>query len=160
MRSSIDVHNHLLADDVPHELSTLPGTLRDLAAAPDVLGLPPGAVGQPTVFVDGRGVVVVLAPAGSEIDDVGVAALLGREGLAPLAPDQAPGVTGYLLPFVPPVALEGDTTVLVDEQLAGQDVIYTAAGEPGVILKVRGRDLVKATSALVTRVTKAVDGTR
>jgi hypothetical protein len=28
-----------------------------------------------------------------------------------------------------------------------------------VILKVRGRDLVKATSALVTRVTKAVDGT-
>jgi hypothetical protein len=68
MRSSIDVHNHLLADDVPHELSTLPGTLRDLAAAPDILGLPAHAVGQPTVFVDGRGVVVVLAPAGAEVD--------------------------------------------------------------------------------------------
>ena len=30
MRSSIDVHNHLLADDVVHELSQLPGPLRDL----------------------------------------------------------------------------------------------------------------------------------
>jgi prolyl-tRNA editing enzyme YbaK/EbsC (Cys-tRNA(Pro) deacylase) len=160
LRSSIDVHNHLLADDVPHELSTLPGTLRDLGDAPDVLGLPAAVVGKPSVFADSRGVVVVLAPAGSEVDEVGVAALLGRPGLAPLAPDQAPGVTGYLLPFVPPVALECATTLLVDEQLAGQDVIYTAAGEPGVILKVRGRDLVKATSAVVSQVTQAVDGAR
>ena len=160
MRSSIDVRNRLLADDVPHELSALPGPLRDLAAAPDVLGLPAVAVGQPTVFADGRGVVVVLAPAGGEVDHLGVASLLGRGDLAPVAPDQSPGLTGYLLPFVPPVALECPATLLVDERLAGEDVVYTAAGEPGVILKVRGRDLVKTTSAVVTRVTKVVDGPR
>jgi len=160
LRSSIDVRNRLLADDVPHELSALPGPLRDLAAAPDVLGLPAVAVGQPTVFADGRGVVVVLAPAGGEVDHLGVASLLGRGDLAPVAPDQSPGLTGYLLPFVPPVALECPATLLVDERLAGEDVVYTAAGEPGVILKVRGSDLVKATSAVVSQVTKAVDGTR
>jgi prolyl-tRNA editing enzyme YbaK/EbsC (Cys-tRNA(Pro) deacylase) len=160
LRSSIDVHNRLLADDVPHELSALPGTLRDLAAAPDVLGLPAVTVGQPTVFADGQGVVVVLAPAGHEVDDLGVAALLARRDLAPLEPDESPGLTGYLLPFVPPVALECPAILLVDERLAGQDVVYTAAGEPGVILKVRGSDLVKATSAVVSRATKAVDGTR
>ncbi|HEX6673842.1 MAG TPA: YbaK/EbsC family protein [Actinomycetes bacterium] len=160
MRSSIDVHNRLLADDVPHELSALPGTLRDLTAAPDVLGLPAVAVGQPTVFADAHGAVVVLAPAGLAVDGTGVAVLLGRDGLAPVAPDQAPGLTGYLLPFVPPVALECPVTVLVDERLAGEDVVYTAAGEPGVILKVRGSDLVKATSAVVTQVTKVVDGPR
>jgi prolyl-tRNA editing enzyme YbaK/EbsC (Cys-tRNA(Pro) deacylase) len=160
LRSSIDVHNRLLTDDVPHELSALPGTLRDLAAAPDVLGLPASTVGQPTVLADGRGVVVVLAPAGHEVDKVGVADLLGRDGLVPLAPDQSPGLTGYLLPFVPPVALECPAVLLVDEQLAGEDVLYTAAGEPGLILKVRGSDLVKATSAVVSPVTKAVDGLR
>jgi prolyl-tRNA editing enzyme YbaK/EbsC (Cys-tRNA(Pro) deacylase) len=160
LRSSIDVHNRLLADDVPHELSALPGTLRDLAAAPDVLGLPAVAVAQPTVFADAHGAVVVLAPAGLAVDETGVAVLLGRDGLAPVAPDQAPGLTGYLLPFVPPVALECPVTVLVDERLAGEDVVYTAAGEPGVILKVRGCDLVKATSAVVTQVTKVVDGPR
>jgi prolyl-tRNA editing enzyme YbaK/EbsC (Cys-tRNA(Pro) deacylase) len=160
LRSSIDVHNRLLADDVPHELSALPGTLRDLTAAPDVLGLPAVSVGRPTVLVDGRGAVVVLAPAGSEVDLDGIAELLDRDGLVPLAPDESPGLTGYLLPFVPPVALECPATVVVDEQLAGEDVVYTAAGEPGLILKVRGSDLVKATSAVVSAVTKAVDGLR
>jgi len=157
VRSSIDVHNHLLADDVFHELPALPGTLRDLSAAPAVLGLPPAAVGRPTVLADGKGAVVVLAPATATVDLAGVAELLGREGLALVTPDAAPGLTGYLLPFVPPVALECDTTLVVDERLAGQDVVYTAAGEPGVILKVRGADLVKATSAIVFRVTRAVD---
>jgi prolyl-tRNA editing enzyme YbaK/EbsC (Cys-tRNA(Pro) deacylase) len=156
VRSSIEVHNHLLGDDVPHELSALPGTLRDLSAAPALLGLPAAAVGRPTVLADGRGVVVVLAPADVEVDLAGVPELLGREGLAPVAPDAAPGLTGYLLPFVPPVGLECDSTLVVDEQLAGQDVVYTAAGEPGVILKVRGADLVKATSATVFRVTRVV----
>lgn len=153
MRSSIDVHNHLLADDVVHELSQLPGPLRDLSSAPGVLGLPPRAVGRPTLLADEDGCVVVLAPADAEVDTSSVAELLGRE-LDPVPPDRAPGLTGYLLPFVPPVALECPATLVVDERVAGQDVVYAAAGEPGVILKVRGADLVKATSAVVARITR------
>lgn len=154
VRSSIDVHNHLLADDVLHELSQLPGPLRDLAAAPAVLGLPPAAVGRPAVFADEHGVVVVITPADQEADPKAVREVTGRPALQPLAADQAPGLTGYLLPFVPPVALECPAQVVVDERVARQDVVYTAAGEPGVILKVRGVDLIKATSAVVTRVTR------
>jgi prolyl-tRNA editing enzyme YbaK/EbsC (Cys-tRNA(Pro) deacylase) len=153
VRSSIDVHNHLLADDVVHELSQLPGPLRDLSSAPGVLGLPPLAVGRPTLLADEDGCVVVLAPADAEVDTASVAELLGRD-LDPVPPDRAPGLTGYLLPFVPPVALECPATLVVDERVAGQDVVYAAAGEPGVILKVRGADLVKATSAVVARITR------
>ena len=156
MRSSIDVHNHLLADDVVHELSQLPGPLRDLSSAPGVLGLPPQAVGRPTLLADDDGCVVVLAPADAEVDTSSVAELLGRE-LDPVPPDRAPGLTGYLLPFVPPVALECPATLVVDERVASQDVVYAAAGEPGVILKVRGADLVKATSAVVARITRQAD---
>ena len=153
MRSSIDVHNHLLADDVVHELSQLPGPLRDLSSAPEVLGLPPRAVGRPTLLADDDGCVVVLAPADTEVDAEGVGELLGRR-LTPVPPDEAPGLTGYLLPFVPPVGLECPSTLVVDERVAGQDVVYAAAGEPGVILKVHGADLVKATSAVVARITR------
>ena len=154
MRSSIDVHNHLLADDVVHELSQLPGPLRDLSAAPSVLGLPPVAVARTTLLVDGDGCVVVLAPADAEVDTASVAELLGRLDLDPVPPDRAPGLTGYLLAFVPPVALECRSTLVVDEQVADQDVVYAAAGEPGVILKVRGADLIKATSAVVASITR------
>ena len=154
MRSSIDVHNHLLADDVVHELSQLSGPLRDLSSAPEVLGLPAWAVGRPTLLPDDDGCVVVLAPADAEVDTSSVAELLGRLELDPVPPDRAPGLTGYLLPFVPPVALECPATLVVDERVAGQDVVYAAAGEPGVILKVRGADLVKATSAVVAPVTR------
>ncbi|HTE67451.1 MAG TPA: YbaK/EbsC family protein [Actinomycetes bacterium] len=154
MRSSIDVHNHLLADDVVHELSQLPGPLRDLSAAPGVLGLPALAVGRPTLLADDAGAVVVLAPADAEVDAAGVAELLGRLELGPVPPDRAPGLTGYLLAFVPPVALECPVTLVVDERVASQDVVYSAAGEPGVILKMRGPDLVKATSAVVARITR------
>jgi Cys-tRNA(Pro)/Cys-tRNA(Cys) deacylase len=154
VRSSIDVHNHLLADDVVHELSQLPGPLRDLSTAPGVLGLPPLAVGRPTLLADDAGAVVVLAPADAEVDTASVAELLGRLDLGPVPPDRAPGLTGYLLAFVPPVALECPTTLVVDEGVASQDVVYAPAGEPGVILKVRGDDLVKATSAVVAPVTR------
>jgi Cys-tRNA(Pro)/Cys-tRNA(Cys) deacylase len=154
VRSSIDVHNHLLADDVVHELSQLPGPLRDLSSAPGVLGLPPQAVGRPTLLADDDGCVVVLAPADAEVDTSSVAELLGRLDLNPVPPDRAPGLTGYLLAFVPPVALECQSTLVVDEQVADQDVVYAAAGEPGVILKVRGADLIKATSAVVASITR------
>ena len=78
-----------------------------------------------------------------------------RAPSSPSSPSRtsAPGMTGYLLPFVPPVALECPSTLVVDERVAGQDVVYAAAGEPGVILKVHGADLVKATSAVVARIT-------
>jgi prolyl-tRNA editing enzyme YbaK/EbsC (Cys-tRNA(Pro) deacylase) len=153
VRSSIDVHNHLLADDIPHEVSQLSGPLRDLSAAPAVLGLDAVTVARPTVLADRDGVVLILAPAELEVDVAQVAELLGRGELHPIEPDEAPGLTGYLLPFVPPVALESPTTVVLDEQVAHQDVVYTTAGEPGVILKVRGVDLVKVTSAVVSSVT-------
>jgi Cys-tRNA(Pro)/Cys-tRNA(Cys) deacylase len=157
VRSSIDVHNHLLADDIPHELSQLSGALRDLSAAPAVLGLDAVTVAKPTVLADGDDVVLVLAPAEQNVDVALVSELLGRAALHPIEPDEAPGLTGYLLPFVPPVALECPATVVLDEQLAHQDVVYTAAGEPGVILKVRGVDLVKVTSAVVSSVTRTAE---
>ncbi len=153
MRSSVDVHNSLLADEVPHELSQLRGPLRDLAAAPGVLGLPASAVARPTLLEDRAGVVLILAPADLEVNVAQVAELLGRRSLRAVAPDRTPGLTGYLLPFVPPVALESPTTVVVDERLTREDVVYTAAGEPGVILKVRAVDLVKVTAAVVSQVT-------
>jgi prolyl-tRNA editing enzyme YbaK/EbsC (Cys-tRNA(Pro) deacylase) len=153
LRSSVDVHNYLLGIDVPHELPPLPGVLRDLSDAPDVLGLEPVAVARPAVLGDAQGVVVVLTPADVQADVAVVGRQLRRPHLAPVSPERSPGLTGYLLPTVPPVALDCPAEVVVDERVAAQDVVYTAAGEAGVILKIRGYDLVKATNAVLFPVT-------
>jgi prolyl-tRNA editing enzyme YbaK/EbsC (Cys-tRNA(Pro) deacylase) len=155
LRSSVDVHNYLLDHEVPHELVPLQGPLRDLEDAPGVLGLEAAEVGRPTVLVDELGVVVVLAPADIVVDLGVVTGLLRRPGLAPLGAERSPGLTGYLLAAVPPVALDQPTEVVVDTRLAAQAVVYTAAGEAGVILKIPGEELVKATNAVVFPVSRA-----
>jgi prolyl-tRNA editing enzyme YbaK/EbsC (Cys-tRNA(Pro) deacylase) len=155
LRSSVDVHNYLLDHEVPHELVPLPGSLRDLEDAPGVLGLDAAEVGRPTVLVDDVGVVVVLAPADVTVDLGVLTGLLRRPGLNAISADQAPALTGYLLAVVPPVALDQAVEVVVDSRLAAQAVVYTAAGEPGVILKIPGDELVKATNAVVFPVTRA-----
>lgn len=159
MRSSIDVHNHLLAADVAHELPQLSGTLDDLRSAPAVLGLPAAVVGRITVLErpDGAGVALVLAPADVEVDLAAVEELLG-EPLAPAPPDQVAALTGYRRGLVPPVALEQPSIVIMDARLAQQDVIYTAAGEPGLILKIRAADLVAVTDAVVAPVGAGLPG--
>jgi prolyl-tRNA editing enzyme YbaK/EbsC (Cys-tRNA(Pro) deacylase) len=119
-----------------------------------VLGLPSVAVARSVVLADEQGVVVVVVPARSDIDQAAVASLTSRPDLAPVDAEQAPARTGYLLHVVPPVALEGPAEVVVDRLVAEQDVVYTAAGEAGMILKVRGPDLVKATNALVVPVAR------
>jgi prolyl-tRNA editing enzyme YbaK/EbsC (Cys-tRNA(Pro) deacylase) len=155
LRSSVDVHNYLLDHEVPHELVPLQGPLRDLGDAPGVLGLDAAEVGRPTVLVDEIGVVVVLAPADIAVDLGVVSGLLRRPGLVPLGAERSPGLTGYLLAAVPPVALDQPAEVVVDTRLATQAVVYTAAGEAGVILKIPGDELVKATNAVVFPVSRA-----
>jgi prolyl-tRNA editing enzyme YbaK/EbsC (Cys-tRNA(Pro) deacylase) len=155
LRSSVDVHNYLLDHEVPHELVPLQGPLRDLEDAPGVLGLDPGEVGRPTALCDEVGLVVVLAPADVTVDLGVVTGLLRRPGLSAVSADQSPGLTGYLLAVVPPVALDQPAEVVVDSRLASQGVVYTAAGEAGVILKIPGDELVKATNAVVFPVTRA-----
>jgi prolyl-tRNA editing enzyme YbaK/EbsC (Cys-tRNA(Pro) deacylase) len=155
LRSSVDVHNYLLDHEVPHELVPLQGPLRDLEDAPGVLGLEAAEVGRPTVLADELGVVVVLAPADIVVDLGVVTGLLRRPGLAPLGVERSPGLTGYLLAAVPPVALDQPAEVIVDTRLAAQAVVYTAAGEAGVILKIPGEELVKATNAVVFPVSRA-----
>ena len=89
MRSSIDVHNHLLADDVVHELSQL----RDRSATSRPRPASSAcrrAVGRPTLLADDAGCVVVLAPADAEVDTASVAELLGRLDLDPVPPDRPP----------------------------------------------------------------------
>jgi Cys-tRNA(Pro)/Cys-tRNA(Cys) deacylase len=157
VRTSVDVRNHLLERDVPHELVSLPGRLRSpgrMARIAAVLGLPPEQVGKVILLEGQKGLIAVLVASDRDPDLGRVARAVPTPTLTEVPPERATELTDFLAEAIPPVGLPPDTRVIVDRPLAGQEVLYFAGGEATSMLKIRAGDLVKATGAKVARVTK------
>ena len=154
MRTSVDVHNFLLERDVPHELVPVRGRFRSPERVAAVLGLPPEQVGRVLVFAASKGHVAVLVPSDAEPDLRRVAVALPTPTLTELSPSEVSDATDYLPESVPPVGLPADVRVVMDRRLGDQEVLYFAGGETSILLKIRPDDLVRASDAKVTRVTK------
>jgi Cys-tRNA(Pro)/Cys-tRNA(Cys) deacylase len=154
MRTSVDVHNHLVERDVMHEMLPVRGRLRSAENIAAVLGLPPEVVGKVVVFETDRGPVAALVPSGSEPDPERVRAAIRGHEIREAPAARTSQLSEYLSEAVPPIGLPNGFRVVADKALAGQDVLYFAGGEATAILKVRGADLVKATGAKVARIAR------
>lgn len=152
MRTSVDVHNFLIEREIPHELFPARGRLRspDLIAA--VLDLPPGEVGKVVVYEGPDGPVAAVVPAGHEPDPKRVKKASGQPHIEPVTDDRASELTGYLPEAVPPAGLPEAFTVILDRALNREGVLYFAGGEARSVLKIRGKDLVRATNAKVASI--------
>ena len=157
MRTSVDVHNHLVERDVMHEMLPVRGRLRSAERIAAVLGLPPEVVGKVVVFETDRGPVAALVPSGSEPDPERVRAAVRGHEIRKAPASRTSQLSEYLSEAVPPVGLPNGFRVVVDKALAGDEVLYFAGGEATAILKVRGDDLVKATGAKVARIARPKD---
>jgi Cys-tRNA(Pro)/Cys-tRNA(Cys) deacylase len=154
MRTSVDVHNFLLERDVPHELVPVRGRFRSPNRVAAVLGLPPEQVGKVVVFAGSKAPVVVLLPSDGEPDLRRLAVAVPTPTLTELAPAEISDVTDYLAEAVPPVGLPPGVIVIMDRGLADQEMLYFAGGETSTLLKIRPDDLVRASGAKVTKVTR------
>ena len=154
MRTSVDVHNYLLERDVPHELVPVRGRLRSPDRIAAVLGLPPEQVGKVVVLEAGKALVAVLVGSDRDVDLRRVARAVPTPTLAELSPDQVSDATEFLPEALPPVGLPRDIRVLMDRELANQEVVYFAGGETSTLLKIRPADLVRATDAKVARLAR------
>jgi Cys-tRNA(Pro)/Cys-tRNA(Cys) deacylase len=155
VRTSVDVHNFLLERDVPHELVSVRGRLRDPQRLAAVLGLPPEQVARVELFEAGRRrLVAVLVPADGSVDLGRVARSIPTATLVPVGPERATDLTEYLPEALPPVGLPDTTTVVMDRPLADQEVLYFPGGEISLLLKIRPPDLARASEAKVARVSK------
>jgi len=154
MRTSVDVHNHLVERDVHHELLPVRDRLRSAERIAGVLGLAPEVVGKVVVFETDRGPVAALVSSNSEPDPERVrAAIRGHEiKAAPAA--RVSQLSEYLSEAVPPAGLPAAFRIVADRDLPRQEVLYFAGGDATAILKLRGEDLVKATGAKVARIAR------
>jgi prolyl-tRNA editing enzyme YbaK/EbsC (Cys-tRNA(Pro) deacylase) len=152
VRTSVDVHNFLIEREVPHEVFSARGRLRTPERLAAVLDLPLEEVGKVVVFDGRKGPVVALVPAGTEPDVAKVRKATGKGDLAQASDERASQLTEYLAESTPPAGLPDGFSVVVDRSLDRDTVLYFPGGEARSVLKIRGKDLIKATRARVASI--------
>jgi prolyl-tRNA editing enzyme YbaK/EbsC (Cys-tRNA(Pro) deacylase) len=157
VRGSVDVHNFLLERDVPHEVLPVPSRTRSAERLAALLELPLHEVGKVVVFEGTGGGVAAVVPAGRSADAERVRKAANRPDLELMPDDRAAELTGFLPESMPPVGLPTEFSVILDRTLARDRVLYFTGGEARAVLKIRGRDLARATQARVANIAGPAD---
>lgn len=156
MRGPLDVHRRLLAAEVPHEIVHLSTRLSAAAELPEALGVPADRCAVVhVVLADDAPCALVLA-AGAGWSPTRVAATLRARTLRAADAAEASTLTEFSAGLISPVALPQGLVVVVDADLAGEDVVYAPAGDPTTALKIRSRDLLDAAGAVVDALAEPV----
>ena len=149
MRTSVDVHNHLLSMEIRHELVVLSGPVRESRRMAEVLGLEPYCIVKTLIYIADNSPVLVMVPGDRRADKAKLRALLAAKKLVFAEGARVNEITDFFSGSVPPVALKVPMKAFIDKTTASCDVVYASGGEPNVVLKIRASDLVKAAAATV-----------
>ena len=114
------------------------------------LGFDPETVGKTLVvrLHDGQFVLAVV-PVSSELDLKALATLAGTKRAALADPAEAERLTGSPVGGISPLGARRRLRVLVDETLAGLDVVHVSGGRRGLEVSLAPRDLLDVTGATV-----------
>ena len=151
MRTSVDVHNYLVEREAPHEVFAARGRLRSSERLAAVLDLPPEEVGKVVVYEGPDGPLAAVVPSGNLPDPARVRKAAGQQA-EEVSGHRASELTGYLPESIPPAGLPGEFRVILDRSLDRDAVLYFPGGEARAVLKIRGKDLVRATEAKVASI--------
>ena len=147
MKGPLDLSRDLLAADVPHEFVRLPRRIVAADELPAVLGVArPSCVVVHVFDCDGRAVAVAL-PAGLAVSISALVRATGAREVVVAPPMQTNAATDFTAGLVAPVGLPSTLELFVDAALGMEPVLYTATGDGGTALKIRGRDLVRHVGA-------------
>jgi prolyl-tRNA editing enzyme YbaK/EbsC (Cys-tRNA(Pro) deacylase) len=164
MKGPLDVHQHLLAHDVHHEIVRLRHPAPGIRTLADSLGLPPSRCVAVHPFhaatASGDTLALVLAPADTDVDETATCRALAefmrlprgaRTRFQPASPSLVSRHTDYLAGHVCPLLLPSDVAVFVTQSLAGlaTAVVYMASGDIGTAVALRALDLVILSHARV-----------
>lgn len=144
MKGSIDVHNYLQTEGIPHELSQVKDKIDSAETAAALLGLKPEQVAKTLVFIGDKEPLLVIIASNRMVDNRRLKEVCEVEELRMATPEEVVECTGYLAGCTPPVALMKDARVFIDYSAMSEDVIYVGSGDMHTILKIRSYDLIRA----------------
>jgi len=132
------------AEGSVRQLDESTATSADAAVA---LGVEVAQIGKSLVFLgDDRAVVIVLSGA-DRLDTGALARFLGVGSVRRPDAQEVRFSTGYPIGGVSPLGLPQGVPVLIDEGLAGFDVIWVAAGTPNAVFPTTYEELIRIAPA-------------
>lgn len=154
MKTSVDVHNHLQVEEIPHEIFLLqsPAKTADRTAA--LLGLSLSEVVKSVIFMADSNPILMILPGDRKVSYRKVKDILSVDKLRLASSQEVIDFTGYILGATPPLAHRTNLDTVVDGSIADKDVVYTGGGEVNAMLKIRSEDLIRATEAKVADVSE------
>jgi prolyl-tRNA editing enzyme YbaK/EbsC (Cys-tRNA(Pro) deacylase) len=105
-----------------------------------------------TGAASGRGYLLLVSGA-NRVDERATSALLG-EGLARPDAERVRAMTGFAIGGVPPLGHATPSSVWIDEDLLGFDVVWAAAGHPSAVFPIDPKELARATGARTARLSR------
>jgi prolyl-tRNA editing enzyme YbaK/EbsC (Cys-tRNA(Pro) deacylase) len=138
-RGAEDVKRFLRERGVEVELRELSESTRTSRMAADALGCDIAQIAKSIVFIDG-GATVVVVSGDKRVDEEKLSRLVGRR--VSLADAEAVRrYTGYVIGGVPPFPHDEAVRVLLDSSLRRFEHVWTAAGTPNSVFKIRVEEL-------------------
>ncbi len=138
-RGAEDVRRFLREKNVEAEIRELSESTRTSKMAAEALGCDIAQIAKSIVFVNGDATVVVIS-GDKRVDEGKLSRLIGR-GVSLADAEAVRRHTGYVIGGVPPFPHEGSVRVLLDSSLKRFEHVWTAAGTPNSVFKIRVEDL-------------------
>ncbi|MCB8987108.1 MAG: aminoacyl-tRNA deacylase [Ardenticatenaceae bacterium] len=137
-------------ENVPHEVTTFPNTMRDAEEIAAWLHLPPGQLFKTLVVTrpDKGKPLLVMTPANRQLDLKKVAAAIGEKKLGMASHAEAESLTHLQVGSISALALlNRGFEIYIDESALTFEQIYVSGGQRGLDVKVAVADLLRITGA-------------
>jgi prolyl-tRNA editing enzyme YbaK/EbsC (Cys-tRNA(Pro) deacylase) len=123
----------LAASGSPAQVRELDDSARTATEAAAALGVRVGQIAKSLVFLAGGAPVMVVVSGADRVDTAKLSAHLDGVRITRADADAVRAATGYPIGGVSPAGLDGSLPVLIDQGLAGFDVVWAAAGTPHAV---------------------------
>jgi prolyl-tRNA editing enzyme YbaK/EbsC (Cys-tRNA(Pro) deacylase) len=165
VKSALDVHRSLLADDVPHEMVRLRTPALHGDELPRALAVPRESCAVVRCYRvtrrDGTtSIAAVLLRSGDTPDPASLLDAFQAVSIRPATGAEVNAATDFASSLVSPICLPVDVQLIADAALGSCEVLYAPTGESGVALGIHTHDLLVASGARVTNLTSGRLGGR
>lgn len=121
-------------------------TAEDAARA---VGVTAREIGKSIVFTDGERAIVAIVPGDRRVSVARLATNTNCNSLKRPDAEMVYKLTGFRIGGVSPFALPTTTLLVMDSRLMDLDALYVAAGHPRAVTRIRGRELLTLSRAVL-----------